>query len=122
MKKIKALIREEGGRNYEATLTYPQDFTKEELKSESTRQRIVNDFKKFYPKASTIDLLIASKPKINKDRLMRIGQDIASVWGAYCVDVKTYENLVTFNCVEYGEKFSTTLSYEEIEKEYSYIS
>lgn len=120
MKKIKALIKEERG-SYEATLTYPQEFTKEDLKNENTKQRIVKDFKKFYPKASTIDLLIASKPKINKDRLMRIGQEVASCWGAVCTGVKTYENLVTFECNEYGEKFSTTISYDEIKEDYGYV-
>lgn len=122
MKKIRALIKEKGGISYEATLTFNVDLSKEEVKKENTREAIKKVFKVHYPKAETIDLLIPSKPKIAKDRLERIGQDIASVWGAVCVGVKTYENLVTFECNEYGEKFSTTMSYDEILKEYGYIS
>ena len=121
MKRVKALIKETGGITYEATLTFNRDISKEELQKDSVRKAIVNIFKKNYERAKTIDLLIPSKSKIAKDRLMRIGQEIACGWGAVCTGVKTYENLVTFECNEWGEKFSTTLSYDEIKEDYGYV-
>ena len=122
MKKIKALIKEKGGITYEATLTFNRDITKEELQKEGIRRRIIEIFQENYKNAKTIDLLIACKPKIAKDRLIRIGQEIASEWGAVCTGIKTYENLVTFECNKYGEKFESTMSYEEIEEDYGYVN
>ena len=52
---------------------------------------------------------------------MRIGQEVACGWGAVCTGVKTYPNSVMFECNEYGEKFTTHLSYDYINKEYNYV-
>ena len=52
---------------------------------------------------------------------MRIGQEVASTWGAVCTGVKTYPNSVMFECNEYGEKFTTHMSYDYINKEYNYV-
>lgn len=56
--------------------------------------------------------------KFSKERLMRIGQEVASNWGAYCTNVKIKKNSVIFECNEYGEQFITKLTYERIEEKY----
>lgn len=55
-----------------------------------------------------------------KDVLMKIGNDIASLWGGSCysfkVDAKNKK--VKFYCIEHGDKFLTELTFEEIKNKY----
>lgn len=57
-----------------------------------------------------------------KAELMRIGNDIASLWGACCCDVKVNYNTkeVVFICNERGEKFTVTVPFDDIKNEYVY--
>ena len=57
-----------------------------------------------------------------KSKLMEIGQDVAAIWGAVCVDVVVYpeEKVVWFECNERGEPYSTSMSFEEIKEDYNY--
>lgn len=56
------------------------------------------------------------KTNYTKKELMEIGQNVASGWGACCIDCKTDENGVIFYCNEFGENFTTYLTYEELKK------
>ena len=98
---------------------YKTDFPKEAVLK--FKDDFINNIKKDYPNAEFIDILVTDKPKIDKAKLMRIGQEVASGWGAVCTGVKTYPNSVMFECNEYGEKFTTHLSYDYINKEYNYV-
>ena len=82
---------------------------------------IENKIRKDYPNAKFVDVLIPTPTKIEKNLLMAIGQEVASGWGAVCTGVKTYPNSVCFECNEYGEAFTTHLSYKDIYKEYKYM-
>jgi len=57
---------------------------------------------------------------MNKERLLRIGNDIASLWGGSCYNVKINkkEKKVVFDCIEHGEKFITSLSFSEIKAQF----
>lgn len=51
----------------------------------------------------------------NED-LRKIGNSVASLWGASCYDFKVShkEKSVCFFCIEYGEHFTTHLSFDEL--------
>ena len=55
-------------------------------------------------------------------KLLEIGTDVASLWGAECYDVEIdkKEKSVTFMCIEAGEEFVTEMSFDEIKEEYGY--
>lgn len=59
--------------------------------------------------------------KYTDKELWNIGRNIASTWGAYIEGwtVNNYEQTVTFNCNEDGDRFQTTLSFDELD-EYNY--
>ena len=59
---------------------------------------------------------------VDKERLMEIGNDIASLWGGSCYDFEIDKDLeeIAFFCVEHGEEFTTTMSFAELEEEYSF--
>lgn len=119
MKKFKAFISEGKYGSKVVEYTYGKDYPKEVLLANV--DRMIKEIKEDNPKAEFVDILIPTKSKIAKERLMRIGQEVASGWGAICTNVKTYPNSVCFECQEYDEKFTTRLSYDEIEKEYNYV-
>ena len=56
----------------------------------------------------------------NKERLSRIGNEVASLWGGSCYNFKINrkEKEVVFDCIEHGEKFATSLSFSEIKEQY----
>ena len=56
------------------------------------------------------------KKKYTREELMRIGQEVASGWGACCIDYKEEKDGVVFYCNEFGENFTTKLTYEELGK------
>lgn len=53
-------------------------------------------------------------------KLSAIGEDVASIWGGTCkkVTINPDNKEVTFHCMEHGERFTTSMSYDEIEHEY----
>ena len=57
------------------------------------------------------------------ERLHEVGKDLASLWGGYCesLTVKTEDKVVEFLCVEHGEKFITSLTFDELEDEYDLV-
>lgn len=59
--------------------------------------------------------------RISNQRLMKIGQEVASCWGAVCTGFKREKGSVTFYCNECGDAFETEVTYQEIEEDYSYI-
>ena len=71
--------------------------------------------------AEFIEARIACKPThgFTKALLEKIGNEVASVYGAVCTSVKCFLNSVEFHCNEYGEKFTTLMTYDEIKQEYA---
>ena len=118
MKNFEVAVRKtpyEGMQRY--TYTLGQNVAKDYL-----RQKInvlLEKAKEDFPNAAFVDVLIEVEPKYSKKILMEIGQDVASGWGGECLSFKTYPNCVQFSCQECGERFSTILSYSEIEKKYA---
>ena len=58
-------------------------------------------------------------PTLTNDKLLSIGNNVASLWGGSCYNVsynKEDDNYI-FECIEHGEKFLTILSPKEIEEE-----
>ena len=57
---------------------------------------------------------------MNEKRLLEIGNEVASLWGGYCCELKINRRNkeVVFNCVEHGEKFATSLSFAEIKGQF----
>ena len=57
---------------------------------------------------------------MDKERLLIIGNNVASLWGGSCYDFKINkkEKEVVFDCIEHGEKFATSLSFSEIKKQF----
>lgn len=55
-------------------------------------------------------------------KLLEIGNDVASLWGASCYDFKINKaaQKVEFICIEAGEDFETDMSYEDIKEEYGF--
>jgi hypothetical protein len=55
-----------------------------------------------------------------KEFLHQIGNEVASLWGGSCYDfqINQKEKKVVFDCIEHGEKFSTSLSFSEIKEQY----
>jgi hypothetical protein len=58
---------------------------------------------------------------MNKE-LLKIGIEVASLWGAECYNYKVIkENKeIVFYCIEAGEKFTTSVSFEDLKSEYNY--
>ena len=56
--------------------------------------------------------------KYSDDTVMRIGNEVASLWGACCFDYKVNkkERTVIFYCNECGEEFGTSVSFDDLEK------
>lgn len=66
-------------------------------------------------------LTVNNKTYTKKD-LLRIGNNVASMWGGSCYDVfidETKDKEIMFECVEHGEFFVTSISFEDL-KEYDY--
>jgi len=57
---------------------------------------------------------------MDKERLLRIGNDVASLWGGSCHNFKINrkEKEVVFDCIERGEEFATSLSFSKIKEQY----
>ena len=58
---------------------------------------------------------------MNKE-LLKVGTEVASLWGAECYDYKIVkENKeVIFYCIEAGEKFTTSVTFQELKSDYGY--
>lgn len=119
MRNVRVSVKEKSGISYDLNFDLKDNYPKEEVLK--FKDKFVEVVKKQYPNAEVIRLMIPTKSKIAKDKLMRIGQEVASGWGAICVGIKTYEDEVEFTCNEFGEVFTTTLTYEEIKEEYAYV-
>ncbi len=59
--------------------------------------------------------------RISNQRLMKIGQEVATLWGAVCTGFKKKKDSVIFYCNECGDGFETEVTLKEIEEDYSYI-
>lgn len=59
--------------------------------------------------------------KYNDRELQNIGNNVASLWGARVESwtVNNYDETVTFHCNEFGERFDTELSFDDL-AEYDY--
>lgn len=57
-----------------------------------------------------------------REKILEIGNELASIWGAACKDarINNVDKSVIFQCVENGEYFETKISFEELEEEYGY--
>ena len=124
MKKVKFYVREKGyqegnGLAFEVDYHWDKDYPKETFLKHY--DMIVGTVKRDNPNAEFIDAKIITEPAegFTKDKLMEIGQDIASIYGGVCTNVKTYTKSVEFMCNEHGEKFTSVMTYEEIKKDYA---
>jgi len=56
-----------------------------------------------------------------REELIKIGNNAASIWGGSCIDYEIDEKgeEVIFDCIEHGERFTTSLKFKEL-KEYDY--
>lgn len=50
----------------------------------------------------------------SQSQLIKVGTEIASMYGGRCLGYKIRGNKVYFQCIEHGEKFETSLNYDEI--------
>ena len=119
MKSVNVYVSEGLGGCFTVKWTFKGDYSADTVRLYAWD--IEAKVKKEYPKAEFIDVLVPTKSKIDKKLLMSIGQEVASGWGAVCTGVKTYPKSVMFECNEYGEKFTTHLSYDHIKEEYAYM-
>ena len=118
MRKLNFYCREgKLGSTYTITVDLGENYENQSVLKH--KDMFIKNIQKAHPKATLIELLVPTKAKIAKPKLMEIGQDVASGWGAVCENVITYENLVCFKCNEYGEKFNTYLTYDEIAAKYN---
>ena len=53
--------------------------------------------------------------------LVNIGNEVASIWGGYCkrAEIDMQGQKVNFLCVERGEEFYTSLSFDELHRDYN---
>lgn len=81
---------------------------------------LISSLKKSIPNAENICMLVEiNNPQISKKVLLeKVGPEVASGWGAECTSVKAYKNMVVFKCIECGERFETSMTYDEIKKDY----
>lgn len=56
--------------------------------------------------------------KYSKQELLKIGRNVASLWGGECYDVEVdnKNKKVVFLCVEHGEQFATELAFNELQQ------
>ena len=119
MKSVKIYIDFELEGSKLVLFTFTRDVSKEEVIKwiPKIKERVLEQ----YPKAKFIDVLVSVKARYKKELMMRIGQEVASGWGAVCTGYKTYPESVMFECNEFGEEFTTHLSYDYISKNYGYL-
>ena len=124
MKKVAFYVREKGykegnGRAFEVEYVWNKDYPKETFLKHY--DKIVATVQRDNPSAEFIDAKIITKPSegFTKAKLLEIGQEVASIYGAVCTNVKPYTKSVEFLCNECGEKFTSLMTYEEIKKEYA---
>lgn len=116
MRSVQFRVEENNGIKYTLKISLGGDFTKEEVLS--NKGELVSYIKKEHPRAKTIDILIPTKQtRFTKKQLEEVGINAASSWGAEYLGHKCYENFVEFGAVEYGERFSFLLTYDEIAKD-----
>lgn len=101
-----------------------------EVKGQKVQRDIPFDTFRFYNLGKPVDsksprnscnkfLSVSPTENYTREEIMRIGNEVASLWGGYCVDCKDdrRKKQVVFNCIEHGERFVTTVGYHEL-KEY----
>lgn len=125
MKKVDFYVREAGysegtGSAYNTTYKWDKDHPTEWFLK--FYDKLIEMVKKSEPNAEFIEAKIACKPThgLTKAQLEKVGNEVAAVWGGVCTGVKCFLNSVEFKCQEYDEKFTTTLTYDEILKDYAY--
>lgn len=64
---------------------------------------------------SPVVLTYRDKRYTDKD-LMRIGNNMASIWGGSCIKYEVQESEVVFDCIEHGEFFITSCKFDELEE------
>lgn len=64
-------------------------------------------------------LSVSPTENYTREEIMRIGNEVASLWGAYCTNCHKDDSIrvVRFDCIEHGESFVTDVTYDEL-KEY----
>ena len=60
--------------------------------------------------------LVVGKKKYTDDMLMQIGEEVASLWGAFCLkyEIDKEKREVNFICNEHGEFFETSISFNKL--------
>ena len=61
-------------------------------------------------------VLVWGSKKYTDDMLMQIGNEVASLWGAYCTEyiINKKEREVAFICNEYGDEFATSVHFNKL--------
>ena len=60
--------------------------------------------------------LIIDGVAYDREKLMAVGQELASLWGGSCLKyhIDKKNKVVTFDCIEHGELFGSTLEFSEL--------
>ena len=63
--------------------------------------------------------LIVDGVAYDRQKLMDVGQEVASLWGASCIKyhIDKKNKVVMFECIEHGEEFVTSIEFSKL-KEY----
>ena len=122
MRKINFYCKDGRG-CFTATMDLGANYTKESVlaQKEELVNNVKKDLAKSHPNLESVEILIPTKSKYKKELLMKVGQEVASGWGGVCLDLTTYENMVEFKCNEFGENFTTHMTYADIEKQYGKV-
>lgn len=118
MKKVKVQYTLNNMR-YEATFNLKTDCPKALILAKEAS--FIEAVKSKHEGATDVELMVElSNPPISKKKLLEVGTEVAAGWGAECTSVKAYKSHVVFNCIECGERFTTTLTYDDIKSDYAY--
>lgn len=61
-------------------------------------------------------LIKCGEKSYTEQNLLKIGNNIASMWGGSCFMYEVTKNEVLFHCIEHGEKFTTSCAFAELEE------
>lgn len=72
-----------------------------------------------YNVGKSLSDLIIDGIAYDREKLMMVGQEVASLWGASCIKyhVDKKNKVVMFECIEHGEEFVTSIEFSKL-KEY----
>lgn len=61
-------------------------------------------------------LIRCGKKNYSDKDLLKIGNNVASIWGGSCFKYEVTATEVVFHCIEHGEEFATSCTFAELEE------